>query len=294
MSAHINFSPELAQWVSHNLARGCTAPALVQSMVAQQFAPAVATAIVEAFLQARALGQPAPVDSVVWQGALAQYQYEEPRLAWSGSCIKTFDRDIPVLLRLQQPVLAVLGSVLSVAECEQLMALARPRLRPSTVADPVSGKDLQADYRDSEGMFFRLNEDPFIARLDRRIAELMQCPVARGEGLQVLRYGPGAKATPHHDYLQPSSPAHVQSIARSGNRISTLVVYLNQVADGGETVFPEVGLAVSAQQGQGVYFEYGNSLRQADPKSLHAGAAVRQGEKWALTKWMRERPFQSA
>ena len=294
MSAHIKFSPELGQWITHNLNRGSAAQDLVQSMVGQKFDPTVAAAIVDTFLQARASGQPAPVDAIEWEGALAHYQYETPRMDWSAACIRTFDRAIPVLLRLQQPVVAVLGSVLSHEECDQLMAMARTRLRPSTVADPMTGKNIEAEYRDSEGMFFRLNETPFIATLDRRIAELMRCPVEHGEGLQVLRYGPGARTTPHYDYLQPSSTAHLESIARSGNRISTLVVYLNQVAHGGETVFPEIGLAVSAQKGNAVYFEYGNSLRQADPKSLHAGAAVHQGEKWALTKWMRERPFRSA
>ena len=69
------------------------------------------------------------------------------------------------------------------------------------------------------------------------------------------------------------------------------MIYLNTVESGGETVFPEIGLAVSAKKGNAAYFEYGNSLRQVDPKSVHAGAPVYAGEKWAVTKWMRERRF---
>jgi prolyl 4-hydroxylase len=73
--------------------------------------------------------------------------------------------------------------------------------------------------------------------------------------------------------------------------MSTLIVYLNDVPDGGETVFPEVGLSVSPRRGNAVYFEYANSRQQLDGKSLHAGGAVVQGQKWALTKWMRTRRF---
>jgi prolyl 4-hydroxylase len=70
-----------------------------------------------------------------------------------------------------------------------------------------------------------------------------------------------------------------------------LIVYLNDVPNGGETVFPAIGLSVSPRRGNAVYFEYANSRQQLDGKSLHAGAPVIEGEKWALTKWMRTRRF---
>ena len=119
----------------------------------------------------------------------------------------------------------------------------------------------------------------------------MNCPLENGEGLQVLRYGKNAKNTPHFDFLAPTNQTNRDSLARSGQRISTLVVYLNDVAMGGETVFPELGLSVAPRKGNAAYFEYANSLRQVDHKSVHAGAPVYEGEKWAVTKWMRERRF---
>jgi prolyl 4-hydroxylase len=199
-----------------------------------------------------------------------------------------------VLARAERPVLAVLGDVLSAWECEELVELARPRLKPSTVVDPETGKDTIAEYRDSLGMFFRLGETPFIDRLERRFSALMNAPLENGEGLQVLRYGPGARTEAHFDFLVPSNPANQASLERSGRRVSTLIVYLNDVPAGGETVFPEAGIRVSARKGNGLYFEYANSRGQVDPKSLHAGAPVAEGEKWVVTKWVRERRFVSA
>ncbi|MDD4915892.1 MAG: 2OG-Fe(II) oxygenase [Methylococcales bacterium] len=290
MSLLINFSAELRAWILHNLDRGCAAQDLVDSMIQQKFEPDIAYGLVQSFVQSRRLGLEPPDDSVEIDAAQQEYHYQTPRLA-AGSVIHTFDRTIPVLMRLRQPVIAVLESVLSPEECDTLIALARPRLKPSTVVDPETGENKIAAHRDSEGMFFNLNETPFIAGLDRRISELMNCPLENGEGLQVLRYGKHAKNTPHFDFLAPSNQTNRESLIRSGQRISTLVIYLNDVPGGGETDFPELGLSVLPKKGNAAYFEYANSLRQVDYKSVHAGAPVHEGEKWAVTKWMRERRF---
>jgi prolyl 4-hydroxylase len=254
-------------------------------MVEQKFEPNVAHALVEAFVRARGAGGPLPEHSVALDLPSPEYVYEAPRLA-PGS--------VKVLARMDRPVVAVLEGVLRSGECEELIALAHPRLAPSTVVDPETGRDTVAEYRDSLGMFFRPAETPLIERLERRFAAIMNTPLENGEGLQVLRYGPGARTEPHFDFLIPSNASNRASIARSGQRTSTLIVYLNDVAAGGETVFPEVGLNVSARQGNGLYFEYANSRGQVDRRSLHAGAPVAEGEKWVVTKWVRERRFVSA
>lgn len=293
MSQLINFSPELRQWILHNLDRGCAAEDVMAGMVQHRFDPAVARLLVQAFVAARRQGVAPPEHCIEVDGADETYRYETPRLA-AGSVIHAHDREVHVLMRLERPVIALFENVLSHAECDELIELARPRLEASTIVDPLSGEDRMAEHRDSEGMFFRLNENPFIARLDARISALMNCPVAHGEGIQVLRYGVQAKNTPHFDFLQPGNQTNRESLLRSGQRVSTLVVYLNDVPAGGETVFPEVGLVVLPRKGNAAYFEYANSLRQVDYRSVHAGGAVLQGEKWAMTKWMRERPFVSA
>ena len=140
-------------------------------------------------------------------------------------------------------------------------------------------------------MFFSLRESHLIAQLDERLAALMNGPTENGEGLQVLRYHPGGQYPPHFDFLDPVTPGGAQSIARSGQRVSTLIVYLNDVIEGGETVFPEAGLAVVPRRGNGLYFEYTNSRLQLDLRSAHGGEPVVQGEKWIVTKWMRSRRF---
>jgi prolyl 4-hydroxylase len=129
--------------------------------------------------------------------------------------------------------------------------------------------------------------------LDRRISELMNLPLENGEGLQVLYYPTGAASAPHVDFLQVSNDANRASIARSGQRVSTMVTYLNDVPAGGETSFPELGWAITPQLGNAAYFEYSDDQGFVDWRSLHAGSPVLAGEKWVASKWMRQRRFVS-
>jgi prolyl 4-hydroxylase len=73
--------------------------------------------------------------------------------------------------------------------------------------------------------------------------------------------------------------------------VSTLIAYLNDVEEGGETTFPRAGWTTFPKRGSAVYFEYCNSGGEVDPRTLHAGCPVLRGEKWIATKWMRQRRF---
>jgi prolyl 4-hydroxylase len=293
MRVSVNIKPQLRSWIEHNLDRGCPPAQLIEGLVAQRYDPPIAQGLVRAFVDARGAGTRLTADTLRLEIPETDYANEPPRMA-PGHSLQTADRVVSVLARVARPVIAVLANVMSGEECEQLIALARPRLRPSTVLDPVSGQHGVAEYRNSETMFFLPGETPLVAALETRFAALMNMPLEHGEGLQILRYGPGNQYAPHHDFLVPRNEASEQSLRRSGQRVSSLVVYLNDVPGGGETTFPHAGLSVSPLRGNAVYFEYCNSRGQVDAASLHAGAPVTSGEKWAATKWMRERPFRAA
>jgi prolyl 4-hydroxylase len=255
----------------------------------------LAMAMVDAVARALMQGTPLPDGTLTFtpgRSAAPAYVPEPMRLA-PGSRIQTTEREVRILARGMHPSLAVLGNLLSASECDRLIAAARPRLLPSQVVEPNTGRDVIAQYRSSEGMFFRPRENPLVERIEQRIAQLTGLPLENGEGIQILRYPVGAESTPHFDYLVPSNDTNRASIARSGQRIATLIIYLNDVAGGGETTFPSAGSAVVPQKGNAVYFEYGNSLGQTDPASLHAGEPVTVGEKWIATKWLRNRKFVS-
>jgi prolyl 4-hydroxylase len=193
------------------------------------------------------------------------------------------------LSALRHPRVLVLGGFLSDEECDALMALAAPRLaRSETVDNGTGGSEVNA-ARTSDGMFFERGETPVIQRIEQRIADLLNWPVSHGEGLQVLRYRPGAEYKPHHDYFDPAHAGSKTILARGGQRVATLVMYLNTPTEGGATTFPDVGLDVMPVRGNAVFFSYDRP--HPCTATLHGGAPVLAGEKWVATKWLRQDVF---
>lgn len=275
-------TPEWKAWVRKTLASGYDRDSILQVMISRDFDPFFASAVIYLLEDESRVhnlldtGVPKPSD----------YLYETPRFPQEGSFIELSDRRVRVVARFDKPVVAIVENVLSDAECNELIALSQGKLERSLVLE--NGEQIVSEIRTSEGTFFERNEHELISRLDQRIAELMHWPIDHGEPMQILKYGVGAEYTPHFDYFVENEEREME---RGGQRISTLVLYLSDVEEGGETVFPDIGLSVSPKKGSAVYFEYGNSLGQLDPLSLHGGKPVRKGEKWIATRWMRQRPF---
>ncbi len=91
-----------------------------------------------------------------------------------------------------------------------------------------------------------------------------------GEGLQILRYRPGAEYKPHNDYFDPAHSGTARILERGGQRVATLVMYLNTPDGGGATTFPDVGLEVAPVRGNAVFFSYDR------PHRPHQDAARRR------------------
>lgn len=191
-----------------------------------------------------------------------------------------------VSLCVEAPPLRVLDNLLTHDECAELVELARPRLSRALTVD-TSGRHQVDATRTSSGMFFGIGETALIERIEQRIADLVGLPVAHGEGLQVLHYQPGEQYEPHFDWFDPNVDGFKVLAARGGQRVASVIMYLNSPAGGGGTHFPKIGLTVCARRGSALYFAY----EGGDQSSLHAGLPVTEGEKWIATKWLREAPF---
>jgi len=277
-------TPELRQWIVAQAGNGIAAPLLIQSMCTAGWQEAIAIAAVEQVLRGTLVAEAEE------QGLPAAVPVPEPALAQSPLYVDVGDRQVTVLLQIKNPRVVLFGNLLSPEECDDIIAAARPRMKRSlTVATSTGGEEVNA-ARTSEGMFFRRGENDIIARLEQRIARLVNWPIENGEGVQVLNYRPGAEYKPHYDYFDPSAPGTPALLARGGQRVGTLVIYLNNPAQGGGTSFPDIDLEVGPSQGNAVFFSY----ERAHPstRTLHGGTPVIEGEKWIATKWLREREFQ--
>ncbi len=98
-----------------------------------------------------------------------------------------------------------------------------------------------------------------------------------GEGLQVLRYGPGAEYRPHYDYFDPEQPGTPAILKRGGQRVASLVMYLNTPTRGGATTFPDAQARGRAGQGQrGLLQLRPTASDDAQPARRRAGAGRRE------------------
>lgn len=276
-------TPELRDWIVDQASAGFAAPALLQSLRAAGWTDDVAAQALAQVLQAPAGNSPQAHNH---HGAPA---VPAPLLADSPPVLDAGDRQVSVLLTLTHPRLVVFGNLLAPEECDALIAAAAPRMvRSLTVATQTGGEEINDD-RTSDGMFFQRGESPLIQRIEERIARLLNWPIENGEGLQVLHYRPGAEYKPHYDYFDPAEPGTPSILQRGGQRVGTLVMYLNTPEKGGGTIFPETQIEVAPQRGNAVFFSYASP----DPstRTLHGGAPVIAGDKWIATKWLREREF---
>lgn len=271
-------NPDLVAWVADRHAEDYGAAQIFNVMRASGWACDDASAALlevlppESHEQVRMLSRGAP----------------DPDLGKACTRVTPDGQAVQVLCEMHNPRVAVFGNLLSSAECEELIEGARSRLARSTVTGDGSDSD-ESDVRTSSGMFFGRGETPLCQRLDARLAALLDWPAQYMEDFQVLRYGKDQQYVPHHDYFEIPSGHWAPVFRRGGQRVATVVIYLNTPAAGGATAFPDIPMEVRAIAGNAVFFAYD----KADPSSrtLHGGAPVVEGEKWVAVKWLRQGPF---
>lgn len=272
-------------WIRDNLKRGCTVESMVSVMIHERIDPVLAMESIQRVAEGRAAnGEPGDESDAChcWS----------PRFALSSSNrVDIEGHAIRIVARLERPAVAVLDGVLSDEECKAFITLSRNRMTQSTVVDPADGVARTIHSRSSKSMFFERGQTPLVSRVERRLAQLMGEPVAHGEGLQVLHYQQGGEYRPHYDYFPPGEAGSTRHVTQGGQRCATLIMYLNDVEAGGGTTFPDVGFTCLPRRGMGLYFAYRDAGGLLDPLTLHGGMPVARGEKWIMTKWVRERPY---
>nr|GMC57449.1 probable prolyl 4-hydroxylase 8 [Ipomoea batatas]GMC62597.1 probable prolyl 4-hydroxylase 8 [Ipomoea batatas] len=182
-----------------------------------------------------------------------------------------------------EPRAFIYHNFLSKDECEHLISLAKPSMKNSTVVDNETGKSKDSRVRTSTGTFLTRGGDQVITNIEKRISHFTHIPVENGESLQVLHYEVGQKYEPHYDYF-----ADEFNIKNGGQRVATLLMYLSDVEEGGETVFPDAkgnvsavpwwdelsecgksGLSIKPKMGDALLFWSMKPDASPDPSSLH-------------------------
>jgi len=194
----------------------------------------------------------------------------------------------PSVYRLptDQAEIFALGDFLNPTECEKMIALIDAVAKPSRAFETEYARAYRTSYSGDVDP-----TDPFVARVQRRIDDLLGMPPENGETVQGQRYLPGQEFRPHFDWFDTKASYWEEERSRGGQRCYTTMVFLNQVAAGGATYFPTLGMTIEPKPG--VLLAWNNVTPGGAPSqfTLHAGNPVEEGVKYIITKWYRARKW---
>ncbi len=219
-----------------------------------------------------------PLDPVPDQDALA-------RLGAAVGARLTVNPDV-WRVEADKVELFAVGDFLTADESAQLCTMIDAVAHPSALHEVAYDSGFRTSYSGDLDP-----HDSFVTSISRRIDALLGVDAAIGEPVQGQRYWPGQQFKTHNDWFYTSEGYWPQEEARGGQRSWTTMVYLNDVEEGGATLFAALGFQIEPQRG--ALLAWNNALPDGRPNeaTLHAGMPVLRGVKYVITKWYRTRQW---
>ena len=201
------------------------------------------------------------------------------------------------------PRVFTIENFLNDEECEYIKSKASTSLRASVVSESKGG--VVSSGRTSQTTWLSYVNDPMLNNISQKSADIFSKILPNVEWknfeqLQVVKYEKGQEYRWHWDAYDFDTDRGKRCTAERGQRLYTVIFYLSDVEEGGETGFRDLKnvetnqkpLLVKPVKGSALVFQntYENTKKR-DPLSLHAGMPVESGEKWIANFWLREIPF---
>lgn len=186
-------------------------------------------------------------------------------------------------------------NLLTSEECDLLISHAKKVGLSDSV---IVNNDLQTEShydkgsRSSKTVWVKDTEHDIALKIAKLSEKLSGLPIINQESLQIAYYDEGGKFNPHYDACNTGTQEYRDKINRNaGQRRVTLLIYLNDNFEGGETVFNKIGLIIKPKKGKGILFWNTSETEEILLNSMHCGKQVTKGEKWICTKWTHVRKY---
>jgi prolyl 4-hydroxylase len=136
-------------------------------------------------------------------------------------------------------------------------------------------------------------DDDVIKKIIKRICNIGNYKIENAEDLQVVKYEPNGYYNEHHDSCCDDSTECKDFLKRGGNRVLTMVIYLNDNFEGGATRFINLDKDIKPNKYSGIlFFPMNKNGDKCHTNSLHAGLPIKSGEKYIANVWIRESNFE--
>jgi hypothetical protein len=155
----------------------------------------------------------------------------------------------------------------------------------SSTGAPSKRSGIRQFIQNAAILFSSCDNDDNIGSHDRQFSSLQQ-EAALFEAPTVIRYEPGQVLAPHYD---ANRSAETEDANRGGQTLATLLVYLNDVQEGGRTRFGKLpsgggALTVQPKRGDALLFFPADRAGNFDPRTEHEGMPAID-EKWIARIW---------
>ena len=182
-------------------------------------------------------------------------------------------------------------NILTPAECDIIIQLAEKQgFKTAEVNDPNYKAVVDNKQRTNKVAWLNDNDDEVIMKFAYLTEKISGLPVYHQEVMQVGKYDIGGQFKSHYDQCNEIVPACRKANRITGGRKSTLLLYLNDDYEGGETEFPLIHLTIKPERGKGLFFINLDKDNKIEHYSFHGGLPVTKGRKYICTKWTHARP----
>jgi prolyl 4-hydroxylase len=191
------------------------------------------------------------------------------------------------LLHNSPPVLEIENFMTS-KECDQYIDLTKQGDETSVKVNSATFSSMSQSKRTSTTWFCYFAQVPTLLAKAKRL--LNKLPIEQFEETQIVRYRTGEEFSWHYDEI-PSSQKH-----NGGQRVATLLVYLNTIQKGGGTIFRDLKdangnmLTMRPKKGSALLFFPALADGTPDDRTLHKGEVAVE-EKMIAQIWVHERPY---
>lgn len=180
----------------------------------------------------------------------------------------------------------IIENVLTPEQCQELIKYSIDKLVDSEV---IGGKD--PTIRNSMQCWIPTT-NPIVKHIFDKMSIKFNIPIENAEELQIVRYKPDQYYNEHHDACCDDNNSCKEFIKRGGQRKLTILIYLNDNFEEGDTYFKNLDIKMKAKPGDAIaFYPLAKNSSLCHPLALHAGTPVKSGEKWIANVWFRENKF---
>jgi prolyl 4-hydroxylase len=257
------FTPEWKVWIWNNVVNGVSRESLFNVLLNNGFS----YNLIKSELDIE------PTNSLVWQ---RQYSQEALNLPYDIEIIPFHKNlsDNPNIYKIETNFIEMyhFPEFLSFETCDKL----------------IEWTDKDLSTKKNKSLISYINKkDPIYDEVNIRLHTLINFDYSTGEDFFVQKYPEGHEEKEHFDYFPISDKSSKKQLDERGQRTWTMIVYLNDVNDGGETSFNSIDKEFKPAKGDVVIWKNVYHDGNENPYTKHVEKPTVIQDKYVLTKYFR-------